>query len=300
MIPEPPQQLLADAFGTATGARTSLVADRRGTALWRVHLTDGSHYGLKITTACDDPQGHVDSEYLALVEAQLLQLLERDGVVTGFYRRSGELPDSTGTWLAVRWLPGEEAETAYAKLRTRPDDRTAARYAAAMAGAVADLHEAGWRHGDMQEVHFILDGDGQEGHLLDFAMAQPPAPSEIAAHRAPYRGAYDFFNSPELAARRLATKPSEHLELTAASEVWSLCATIYACWTGIYPISEKDTRLSTPELRAELARGQVRPLSAVRPWRFPAFEEILSTGLVIDSHERPTARQLQHMFQELV
>ncbi|MEU8560573.1 hypothetical protein AB0C45_03695 [Streptomyces cyaneofuscatus] len=291
-------QLLPEAFGTAQTAHLSLVADRRGTALWQVHLDDGSRYALKATTACTDPQGHVDSEHLALVEAELLMALEHDGVVSDLYRAHGELPDGTGTWLTLRWLPGEEAETAFGKLRTTPDDRTAARYAAAMAGAVAELHEAGWRHGDMQEVHFILDGDS--AHLLDFAMAQPPAHIRTATHRAPYRGAYDFFMSPELAARRLATKPSEHLELNTASEVWSLCATIYASWTGVYPISEKDTKLSTPDLRAELARGQYRPLSIVRPWAFSAFEDIVSTGLVIDPAERPTARCLQHMFEELL
>ncbi|MGW1295877.1 hypothetical protein [Streptomyces sp. NPDC002533] len=291
-------QLLPEAFGTAETARVSLVVERRGTALWQVQLDDGSRHALKVTTACTDPQGHVDSERLALVEAELLMALEQDGVLSDLYQDHGDLPDGTGTWLTLRWLPGEEAEAAYGKLRTTPDDGTAARYAAAMAGAVADLHEAGWRHGDMQEVHFILEGDN--AHLLDFAMAQPPAHIRIAAHRAPYRGAYDFFMSPELAACRLATKPSEQLELTTASEVWSLCATIYACWTGVYPISEKETTLSTPALRADLALGQYRPLPTVRPWAFPAFEGIISAGLVIDPGARPTARELQHMFQELV
>ncbi|MFD4482370.1 hypothetical protein ACFVXC_35225 [Streptomyces sp. NPDC058257] len=293
-----PEQLLPAAFGTADIDRASLVAERRGTALWRVHLDDGSRYALKVTTACTDPQGHVDSERLALVEAQLLMALEQDGVVSDLYQAHGALPDGSGTWLTLRWLPGEEAETAYGKLRTTPDDRTAARYAAAMAGAVADLHEAGWRHGDMQEVHFILEGDS--AHLLDFAMAQPPAQIRIAAHRAPYRGAYDFFMSPELAARRLATKPSQGLELSTASEVWSLCATIFACWTGVYPISEKNTQQSTPALRAELARGRCRDLTSIRPWPFAAFEDIVMTGLSIDPSTRPTARQLQHMFEELM
>ncbi|MFI7088123.1 hypothetical protein ACIBUR_31580 [Streptomyces anulatus] len=295
MITTPPQQVLIDAYDTADGARTTLVADRRGTALWRVRLTSGGQYALKVTTACTDPQGHVGSEHLALVEARLLQALERDGVVGGFYHRHGNLPAATGTWLSLAWLPGEEAETAFAELRQAPDEVTAARYAAAMAGAVADLHEAGWRHGDMQEVHFILYG--ARAHLLDFAMAQPPNPADAPVV---YRGAYDFFNSPELAARRLATGPSEHLELTTASEVWSLCATIYACWTGVYPISAKDTKLSTPALRAELARGEYRPLADVRPWAFPAFEEAISAGLTIDSAQRPTARRLQRMFEQLL
>ncbi|MET9553612.1 lipopolysaccharide kinase InaA family protein [Streptomyces sp. NPDC006645] len=291
-----PEQILTDAFGPdALDARVSLVADRRGTALWRVRHENGDQHALKITTACSDPQGHVDSERLALVEAQLLQALERDGVITGFYHQHGHLPDGEGSWLALRWLHGEEADTAFAKLRHTPSDRTAASYAAAMAGAVADLHDNGWRHGDMQEVHFLLHDDG--AHLLDFAMAQPPAPAGPAP--VTYRGAYDFFNSPELAARRLATKPSEHLELTTASEVWSLCATIYACWTGIYPISEKNTQLSTPALRAELAQGRCRDLTITRPWAFPAFEKAILAGLTMDPAQRPTARQLHHRFQEL-
>ncbi|MFJ5734727.1 protein kinase family protein [Streptomyces microflavus] len=291
-----PPQLLADAFGNHE-VQTTLVVDRRGTALWRLDLHDGTQYALKITTECTDPQGHVDSEHLALVEAQLLQHLERDGVITGLYHRHGQLPERVGSWLTLSWLPGEEADTAFAKLRADPDDRSAAVHAAAMAGAVADLHDKGWRHGDMQEAHFLL-GDGR-AYLLDFAMAQPPDPAD-AAPVVIYRGAYDFFNSPELAARRLATKPSESLELTTVSEVWSLCATIFACWTGVYPISGKDTQLSTPALRAELARGRCRDLASIRPWPFPAFEDIVMTGLSIDPAKRPTARQLQHMFEELM
>lgn len=87
--------------------RVTLVADRRGTALWRVRHENWDKHALKITTACSDPQGHVDSKRLALVEPQLLQALEGDGVITGFYDQHGELPDQEGSWLAQWWLPGE-------------------------------------------------------------------------------------------------------------------------------------------------------------------------------------------------
>ncbi|MET8827292.1 hypothetical protein ABZX40_15040 [Streptomyces sp. NPDC004610] len=115
-----------------------------------------------------------------------------------------------------------------------------------------------------------------------------------------YRGAYDWFMSPELAHARLTTTPADDLPLTTASEVWSLCAVLYACWTGTYPISTRDTTQSTPELRAELARGQVKPWAATRPCPYPAFEEIITGGLQTDPARRPTARTLQHAFESLL
>lgn len=289
-------EALADAFGDIVAeCVVGPVADRRGTALWRVEAPSGDVFALKVTTPCDDPQGHVDSERLALEEAHLLELLERDGVLHDFHQRHGTLRANEGSWLTVRWIAGEDAETVFEKLRGAPDARRAATHAAAMCGAVADLHDAGWRHGDMQEAHFVLDGD--RAHLLDFAMAQPPDDADRGG--VTYRGAYDFFMSPELAAQRLATRPDRHLALTTASEVWSVCAVVYACWTGVYPISERDTTQSTPALRADLATGDYRDLAMVRPWPFPEFENLITSGMAIDPNHRPTARRLQSAFLSL-
>ncbi|MGW0538710.1 hypothetical protein [Streptomyces sp. NPDC003032] len=65
--------LIASVWGRDAPAR--LVADRRGTCLWRVDTVRGP-YALKITVPCADPQGHVDSERLARTEAELLVRLE--------------------------------------------------------------------------------------------------------------------------------------------------------------------------------------------------------------------------------
>ncbi|MET8827293.1 lipopolysaccharide kinase InaA family protein [Streptomyces sp. NPDC004610] len=168
-------RLTARLWGEEATAR--LVADRRGTCLWRVQARSGP-YALKITVPCADPQGHVDSGRLALVEAGLLTAM---GPVAppGLYQDHGLLPGgpAAGSWLALRWVDGDDAETAFAKLRPCPDRTAAAAYAAAMSEAVADLHAGGWRHGDLQEAHFILDSTStstRRAHLLDFAMAHPP------------------------------------------------------------------------------------------------------------------------------
>ncbi|WP_369042254.1 protein kinase domain-containing protein [Streptomyces sp. Midd1] len=290
-------QVLAEALGDNPNSDPKLIMERRGTELWRASDRAGDEFAVKITTPCSDPQGHVDSERLALVEAELLRGLEAEGIVTGLYCGHGELPGSLGSWLTLRWLYGRTADTAFEDLRrkARDRDRLAANYAASMAGAVADLHDRGWRHGDLQEVHFMVSGSGVR--LLDFAMTQRPG--DIDSALVLYRGAYDYFMSPELAGMRLSTPKTQHLTVTPVSEVWSLCAVIYACWTGIYPISAKDTMQSTPELRAELAEGKVRDFAITRPWRFPAFEELVMSGLSVDPKGRPTARALQARFQEL-
>jgi serine/threonine protein kinase len=272
-----------------------LIVERRGTALWRVDAATGP-FALKITAPCDDPQGHVDSERLAAVEAELLISLQRDEAVVPLYHAHGFLPDDAGSWLALRWIVGDDAEKAFEKLRNRPAPATAAAYAGFMCRAVADLHGAGWLHGDLQEPHFIITRDGAV--LLDFAMAHSPRRT-IGSGPVVYRGAYDWFMSPELAKARLTTNPTDDLPLTRSSEVWSLCAVIYACWTGHYPISSKDTTQTTPELRAELARGETKPWMAVRPWTFSRFEELISSGLQLDPARRPSARALQHAFEAL-
>ncbi|MEU5582759.1 hypothetical protein ABZ791_28605 [Streptomyces huasconensis] len=74
---------------------------------------------------------------------------------------------------------------------------------------------------------------------------------------------------------------------------------IYACWTGTYLISTRDTTQSTPDLRKELALGQVKPWTGTRPWPFTAFEETIASGLQADRARRPTARALQHAFESL-
>ncbi|MCX4669638.1 hypothetical protein OG453_23630 [Streptomyces sp. NBC_01381] len=286
-------RLIASVWGE--DAPAVLVADRRGTCLWRVDTRHGP-YALKITVPCTDPQGHVDSERLALVEAELLLGLEADHVLTGLYEAHGTLPEGVGSWLALKWVGGDDADAAFAKLRHSPDAALAASYAAAMCRAVADLHAGGWRHGDLQDAHFILDGS--RAHLLDFAMAHAPRRTP-GTGPVVYRGAYDWFMSPELAHDRLTTTPADDLMLTCASEVWSLCAVIFACWTGTYPISSKTTTQTTPELRKELSLGQVKPWQDVRPWPYASFEEIITSGLQHDPGHRPTARDLQRAFEEL-
>ncbi|MGA4849400.1 protein kinase domain-containing protein [Streptomyces sp. G5(2025)] len=290
------RRLIASVWGERAEAGAVLVAERRGTCLWRVDTVRGP-YALKITVPCTDPQGHVDSERLALVEAEILLALAADGVLTGLYEAHGTLYDSEGSWLALKWAGGDDAETAFAKLRQAPDAAMAASYATAMCKAVADLHASGWRHGDLQEVHFILNDHGAT--LLDYAMAHAPD-RRPGTGPVVYRGAYDWFMSPELARARLTTTPADDLPLTTASEVWSLCAVIYACWTGTYPISTRDTPQSTPELRAELALGRVKPWADTRPWPFAEFEDILTSGLQTDPTRRPTARALQYAFEALV
>jgi hypothetical protein len=289
------QHLIATVWGDDGGTDPVLVADRRGTCLWRVDTRRGP-FALKITTECTDPQGHVDSEGLALVEAEILLALAADGTLAGLYEAHGELDMPKGSWLALRWANGDDADAAFAKLRHQPDPRAAANLAAAMSKAVADLHAGGWRHGDLQDAHFILDGT--RAQLLDFAMAHAPDRTP-GSGPVTYRGAYDWFMSPELAQARLTTTPADDLSLTTASEVWSLCAVIYACWTGIYPISTKTTTQSTPDLRAELAVGRWKPWETTRPWPFQGFEEIIASGLRLDPAQRPTARALQYAFEHV-
>ncbi len=144
--------------------------------------------------ASADPQGHADSGRLALVEGELLLatgLVAPPGVYQGHGVLSGG--PAAGSWLALRWMQGDDAETAFAKRRPAPDASAAAACVAAMCKTVADLHAGGWRNGDLQEVPFILEG--HQAHLLDFAMAHAPDRTP-GSGPVTYREAYDWFMCP--------------------------------------------------------------------------------------------------------
>lgn len=76
----------------------------------------------------------------------------------------------------------------------------------------------------------------------------------------------------------LTTTPFDDLPLTTASEVWSLCAVIYAYWTGTYPISTKTTPQSTPELAA----GHWEPWETTRPRPFLRSRSFIASVLRLD------------------
>ncbi|MEV7928546.1 hypothetical protein [Kitasatospora sp. NPDC088779] len=242
-----------------------LLHERRGTTFFKVGDT-----ALKITDGL-----------MAGREGEVLAALGAD-----HYRAHGRCGD--GTWLAMRWIDGTSLWDAMEPAH-RGDDTPAARRsiltaAAEAAEALADLHTAGWTHGDLQPDHVVFEDDAVR--IIDLACAQGPVPVPFYVHR----GGMTHTTAPEVAA--LVIGSTEHIATTPEADVWSLVASLFWSWTRTPPTDYRDPDSSRAELLADIAAGHPRDLTASRPWPFPQFEDALLAGLAHDPGQRPAAEAL--------
>lgn len=258
---------LVDRIMTRLGladADPKLLHDRRGTTVYKVDDT-----ALKIT-----------SGLMAGREGEILRLLG-----TEFYRDHGW--DSERSWLLLRWIEGTTLWTALEPAH-RGDDRPASRHrmlawTAEAARGLAELHAAGWRHGDLQPDHVLFEGDVT--HLIDLACAQGPADVPFYVHR----GGLAHTTAPEIAKAILDS--DGHVVITPQADVWSLGASLWWSWTRIMPISYTDPDAKRVALLADIAAVRRAP-AAARPWPFPEFEEAVMACMAVDPDARPTAKEL--------
>ncbi|GAB7189066.1 hypothetical protein ATKI12_8897 [Kitasatospora sp. Ki12] len=247
-----------------------LLHERRGTTFYKVGDTV-----LKITDGL-----------MAGREGEVLAALGAD-----HYRAHG--PYGDGTWLAMRWIDGTSLWDALEPAH-RGDDTPAARHAvltaaAETAEALADLHAAGWTHGDLQPDHVVFE-DGAV-RIIDLACAQGPVQVPFYVHR----GGLAHTTAPETAALIIGT--TGHIATTPEADVWSLAASLFWAWTRTPPTDYRDPQARRPDLLAGIAAGRSHDVTAVRPWPFPAFEDALLAGLAHDPGHRPSARALARSFR---
>ncbi|WP_165966809.1 protein kinase [Actinomadura sp. 7K507] len=241
-----------------------LLHDRRGTTFYRA-----GDAALKIT-----------AEWMAGREGEVMRLLD-----TEFYRDHGW--DGERSWLLLRRIDGTRLWDALDGAH-RGDDRPGTRrrilgMAAAAAYALAELHAAGWAHGDLQPDHILYEGD--RTHVIDLACAQGPADVPFYVHP----GGIAHTLAPEIADAALT--PGEHVTTTLPADVWSLGASLWWSWTRTPPIAYTDPDAGRPGQLADIAAIRRTPASA-RPWPFPEFEELLMACLASDPADRPTAKEL--------
>jgi serine/threonine protein kinase len=198
-----------------------------------------------------------------------------------------------GTWLTMRWIDGTSLWDALEPAH-RGDDTPAARRsvltaAAGAAEALAELHAAGWTHGDLQPDHFVFE-DGTV-RISDLACAQGPVAVPFYVHR----GGLAHTTAPEIAALIIGT--ADHITTTPEADVWSLAASLFWSWTRTPPTDYRDPQGRRPDLLADTAAGRRHDVAAGRPWAFPAFEKALRAGLAHDPEQRPTARSLARLLR---
>jgi serine/threonine protein kinase len=281
-------------------AHAELVADRRGSRIWRVELEgvelEGSRLiALKYATNNSEAQGIQGSAHLlAGREAAVLRHIDTQG----YLYASGQT--AAGTWVALRWLDAPSLAKRWQAFRD--EGTTTGMISAAIttwlaSDALKNLHASGWRHGDLQAAHILIPDNGS-AHLIDFALAQGPADTPVTPH-VPYRGALAHLTAPEIARQILDTPEDEHVELSFEAEVYMFGAVVFAVWTKQWPRNyPTDPRqLSLPQIYQHICA----PDSLRRPPEgWPDMAKLIESMLESNPDNRPTMAQVQENLTQQV
>lgn len=261
-----------------------LVTDRRGAQVWRMQLTNGAAVAVKIA------EGGGEASVLPAREAAVIRAA---GPVAGTVLAWGRLPDR-GSWLATPWWHGPTLWAKFAPVRRTPDAPAARHFAAKAAAeaatAVADLHDAGWAHGDLQADHIIHITEG--ARLLDLSWAHNPNAVLQQDLAVPYAGALVHLEAPETARLLLDGAPTTP---TAPADVYALAAVLWQCWTSTWPVHYEAAGVdpapgNVTAKRQAIASGRhLHPITSL-PWG--AFGALLARALSTHPDHRPTAREM--------
>ncbi|WLQ34350.1 protein kinase [Streptomyces castrisilvae] len=286
--PPPPTDAVALLTGhTGNPTAIQLLSDRRGSRVWKVQGPGGA-----VAVKANDPDGanaHEKAAEMTQEDDHLLRLTAVGAISPDF--RAGAGTWEGGRWLAVNWIDGAPLWRALALARGPEGDRATVRpWLAGIARSwtqhLARMHAAGWTHADVQPTNTLVMNDGQAA-VIDYALACGPDDRR----RVPYRGALTHTTAPEIATAILSTPADTHIQAHPASDIWSLGASLFWCWTGHRPVPY-DNDLDRLEKLAAIAKGTTTALRNVRPWPFPAFEDAITACLAPDPAERPTAKEL--------
>ncbi len=252
------------------------VSNRRGAKMLKLAVGE-RRFGLKVATKTDASTAP---------EAAVLQKL-RD--FTPIYVDSGD--DQGFSWLLLTWVAGQSVYRYVNGLRDRPEPDTKPKRLelfAAMFAKVAELHAAGYLHGDLQPDHFrVADNTVQ---LLDFALT----------HRTDedfdYRGALVHFSAPEVCAQQLAGSSAGHcspVRYDERAELYSLAAVVFFLYTGQLSVDygKEGIKLDLEEKRERIAQGHRTTFvdagfvgAGAEPWN--ELERILEKCLSADKRVR--------------
>ncbi|MEO1309252.1 MAG: phosphotransferase, partial [Pseudomonadota bacterium] len=209
-----------------TGFQTSeVVTNRRGVALLRGTLPDGSEAALKVVTPGAQATGPYDP--MEMLQRETKWLCKYGSVLAqGSYISDGLAGDEH--WLLMAWQQGEPIDR-WHRAHSDASDSLRKVYQAA-AETVAKLHSAGQVHGDLQPSHLLVD----EGNvkLIDFALSHAPGNFN-------FRGAMVHFMAPETAKKILENAPPLIDQL---SETYSFGAVLFFSATGKVPTAYADPK----------------------------------------------------------
>ena len=174
-------------------------------------------------------------------------------------------------WLVTVFVPGPSLRQAIDAAGPLPAD-TAARLAAGLATALAEIHAVGLVHRDLKPSNVLLAADGPR--VIDFGVARVTDGNTSELTHTGWLVGSPGYMSPEQA----ESKP-----LTPASDIFSLGAVVYMACTGTEPFMGA----STPATLYNVVHAE--PDLAAVPEQ---LREVIAACLAKDPAARPTPEQV--------
>lgn len=182
-------------------------------------------------------------------------------------------------WLVLEHLPSETLSKAI-KSHGPPGPRVAAGVGVAIADGLAAAHRAGIVHRDVKPANVLLGRDGNV-KLTDFGISHAIGDLTLTATGL-------ITGTPAY----LAPEVARGGESTAASDVYSLGATLYAAVEGVPPYKSDDNVFKMLQL---VASGNVPP-----PQNAGELEPVLRRMLSREPAERPDAAEARELLREVL
>ncbi|MDD7938614.1 serine/threonine-protein kinase [Actinomycetospora lutea] len=173
-------------------------------------------------------------------------------------------------WLVMEYLPSRSLANVLGEQATL-EPRTVARIGRQVADALDAAHQAGIVHRDVKPGNVLLGADGTV-KITDFGISR--ATGDLTLTRTGMLAGTPAYLAPEVARGD---------DSTAASDVFSLGATLYAAVEGMPPFGADDNALA---LLHSVAAGKVVPPSQAGP-----LTALLMRLLRNDPAERPSAAE---------
>lgn len=216
----PPRDIPGGALDMITPMSKRLVLSRRGSTVWYVETADPESedttaYAVKVGFPSET---HAHTALAPSREAHVLRSISTRVVHDGDW--------AEGTWSVQPWHEGPSLYSKWRPYRS-PGSRAVPSLmdALASAAALADLHRAGWVHGDVQPAHLIMRESGAT--LIDLALAQGGKVPD--RYDFPYRGCLVHYEAPEISRRMLEFGTAAP---TRAADVYALGASFMISATG--------------------------------------------------------------------
>src|SRR5688572_24572995 len=190
--------------------------------------------------------------------------------------------ESGQPWLVMEYLPSRSLSAVFMEDGVLRADQVA-QIGAQVADALAATHAAGIVHRDVKPANILIGEGGRiEGlvKITDFGISH--ASGDVTLTQTGQITGTPAFLSPEVAQGR---------EMTEASDVFSLGATLYTCIEGTPPFGMEDNALA---MLHRVAGGQIVP-----PRRAGSLTDPLLRMLAADPADRPTMAEVRDELAKL-